>query len=52
MGVWVLHPTSVEVAIVFLIVVQFIHLMFSIYSYFFLRNKQFSPCKKGEYRGG
>ena len=36
---------------IILIMVETIHLCFSIYSYFFLRDKQFAPCKKGEYRG-
>jgi hypothetical protein len=31
--------------------VEMVHLCFSVYGYFFLRNKQFAPCKKGEYRG-
>jgi hypothetical protein len=40
------------ILIIVLIIVEILHLIFSVYSYYFLRNKQFSPCKKGEYRGG
>jgi hypothetical protein len=31
-------------------ILEILHLMFSIYSYFYLRNKQFTPCSVGEYR--
>ena len=37
--------------VILLVVIQLIHIIFSIYSYFYLRNKQFAPCAKGEYRG-
>lgn len=40
------------ILVIILIAVQIIHLAFSIYSYFYLRNKQLTPCAKGEYRGG
>ena len=39
------------ILIIIIIAIQIIHLAFSIYSYFFLRNKQFVACAKGEYRG-
>ena len=39
------------IIVIILIAVQIIHIAFSIYSYFFLRNKQFTPCNKGDYRG-
>lgn len=38
------------ILIIMLLAIQLIHIVFSIYSYFFLRNKQYAPCKKGEYR--
>ena len=40
------------ILVIILIAVQIIHLAFTIYSYFYLRNKQLTPCAKGEYRGG
>lgn len=40
------------ILVIILIGVQIIHLALSIYSYFYLRNKQLTPCAKGEYRGG
>ena len=43
---------KLTILIIVLIVVEILHLIFSVYSYYFLRNKQFAPCKKGEYRGG
>lgn len=39
------------IIVIILVVFQVIHIIFSIYSYFYLRNKQFAPCSKGEYRG-
>ena len=41
-----------SILIIVLIIVEIIHIVFSVYSYYFLRNKQFAPCKKGEYRAG
>jgi len=39
------------IIVIILVVFQLIISIFSIYSYFYLRNKQCSPCAKGEYRG-
>ena len=38
------------ILVILLIGIQLIHIIFSIYSYFFLRNKQFAPCEKSQYR--
>ena len=38
------------ILIILVIGVQIIHIIFRIYSYYFLRNKQFAPCQQGEYR--
>jgi hypothetical protein len=38
------------ILIILVIGIQLIHIIFSIYSYYYLRNKQFASCKKGEYR--
>jgi hypothetical protein len=46
---WSTHILTILVVI--MIAIQMIHLAFSIYSYFFLRNKQLTACKKGEFRG-
>ena len=46
---WSNHILTILVII--LIVFQILLIIFSIYSYFYLRNKQITPCAKGEYRG-
>jgi hypothetical protein len=38
------------ILIILVLGAQLIHIIFSIYSYYYLRNKQFAACKKGEYR--
>lgn len=38
------------ILIILVLGVQLIHIIFSIYSYYYLRNKQFAPCSKGSYR--
>jgi len=38
------------ILIILVLGVQLIHIIFSIYSYYYLRNKQFAPCAKGSYR--
>jgi hypothetical protein len=38
------------ILIILVLGTQLIHIIFSIYSYYYLRNKQFAPCQKGEYR--
>jgi hypothetical protein len=46
--VWDNKILTIFVIVIFIL--EIIHMMFTIYSYFYLRNKQFTPCKSGEYR--
>jgi len=41
---------TISLLVIILLVLTILHIIFSIYSYFYLRNKQFTPCSKGEYR--
>ena len=44
-------PKTCTIIALTLIFLEILHIVFSLWSYATLRNKTFSACKKGEYRG-
>jgi hypothetical protein len=44
-------PKTCTMIAIILIFIEIFHIVFTVWSYVTLRNKTFTACKKGEYRG-